>query len=375
MSAPEIKGYCPGALRPMQSGDGMVVRIRPFNGRLRRAQADGIATLAAVHGNGMIDLSSRGNIQIRGVTEDSYGPLIEGLGHMGLLDPNEAIESRRNMLVTPFWLTGDETELFAAALTDALSAEDAPAIPGKFGFAIDTGRAPVLQTASADIRLERDEAGGLILCADGSETGKPVNSENAISEVLALARWFMDARKDHKRMAALLADGLSLPPGFFVPRQTQDFIAEPGYSPLGAVVGLAFGQLPVETLASLAKHGGLRMTPWRMLLVESARDLPDVTGIITDPADPLLRVVACTGAPECAQGLAKTRPVARALAPHLKPDQFLHVTGCSKGCAHPKPAGVAVTATDQGFDLIRDGKASDTPAQSCLAPDDLIKAL
>ncbi|MFC6761268.1 hypothetical protein ACFQFQ_20305 [Sulfitobacter porphyrae] len=61
------------------------------------------------------------------------------------------------------------------------------------------------------------------------------------------------------------------------------------------------------------------MTPWRMLLVESARKLPKVRGVITDPDDPLLRVVACTGAPRCAQGLAKTRSVARSLAPHVPP--------------------------------------------------------
>jgi precorrin-3B synthase len=375
MSAPQIKGYCPGALRPMQSGDGMVVRIRPFNGRLKRAQADGIATLAAAHGNGMIDLSSRGNIQIRGVTEKSYPGLIIGLTHMGLVDSNAAIESRRNMLVTPFWLTGDETEHFAAALTQALAAEDAPALPGKFGFAIDTGRMPVLQTSSADIRLERDEAGGLILCADGSDNGKPVTSGNAIREALNLARWFMDTRQDHRRMAALLDDGTARPSGHIVPRQKQDYVPKAGSSPLGAIVGLAFGRLSVQALASLAKQGGLRMTPWRMLLVESARELPDVEGVITDPADPLLRVVACTGAPDCAQGLAQTRPLAMQLAPHLKPSQHLHISGCAKGCAHPKAAALTITATDAGFDLIRDGRASDTPAQTGLTPDDIIKVL
>ena len=36
-----IKGWCPGALRPMQSGDGLVVRIRPRGGRLSPAQAVG----------------------------------------------------------------------------------------------------------------------------------------------------------------------------------------------------------------------------------------------------------------------------------------------------------------------------------------------
>ena len=103
MSDVQVKGWCPGALRPMQSGDGLVVRVRPFNGRLRRAQADGIASLAAAHGNGMLDLTSRGNIQIRGVSAESYPALMEGLRHMALLDKDEATESRRNILVTPFW--------------------------------------------------------------------------------------------------------------------------------------------------------------------------------------------------------------------------------------------------------------------------------
>lgn len=375
MSAPEVKGYCPGALHPMMSGDGMVVRIRPFNGRLRRAQADGIATMAAAHGNGMIDLSSRGNIQIRGVTQNSYTGLIEGLRHMALIDASEAIESRRNMLVTPFWQTGDETEVFAAQLTDALSAEDAPQVPHKFGFAVDTGAEPVLQTASADIRLERDAGKGLILVPDGSDMGKPVTSDTIVSEAIALARWFMDTRTAHTRMSRLLADDTPLPPGYFVPRQPQTFDPAPGYTPLGAMVGLAFGQLPLETLASLAKQGGLRLTPWRMILVESARELPEVEGLITDPADPLLRVTACTGAPACAQGLAQTRPIAADLAPHLKPGQHLHVSGCAKGCAHPKPCAVTITATDTGFDLIRNGRASDAPDQTGLTPQDIIKAL
>ncbi|KIN63024.1 Precorrin-3B synthase [Sulfitobacter noctilucicola] len=375
MTTPEIKGFCPGALRPMQSGDGIVVRIRPFNGRLRRAQADGIATLAAAHGNGMIDLSSRGNIQIRGVTEESYAGLIEGLRRMSLLDATPEIESRRNILVTPFWQTGDETEALAAALTDEMVAEGAPQVPHKFGFAVDTGKLPVLQTASADIRLERDAGGGLILVPDGSTSGKPVTSETVIAQALDLAKWFLKNRDSYSRMNQVIADGATLPPGYFVPRQAQTYVPAPGYTPLGAIVGLAFGQLPVETLAGLAKQGGLRMTPWRMILVESARNLPDVDGVITDPADPLLRVVACTGAPACSQGLAETRSVASEIAPHLGVDQMLHVSGCAKGCAHPKPAPLTVTATAHGYDLIRNGRASDPADQTGLTLQDIIKAL
>ena len=54
MSAFKVQGWCPGALRPMQSGDGLVVRIRPPLGRLTPAQAKAIAKAAGTHGNGII---------------------------------------------------------------------------------------------------------------------------------------------------------------------------------------------------------------------------------------------------------------------------------------------------------------------------------
>ena len=57
--APVIKGWCPGALTPMMSGDGLVVRVRPFGGRISAEQAKGLADLATQSGNGMMDLSSR----------------------------------------------------------------------------------------------------------------------------------------------------------------------------------------------------------------------------------------------------------------------------------------------------------------------------
>ncbi len=375
IKGPEIKGWCPGALRPMLSGDGWVVRVRPYGGRLCSAQADGLATLAAAHGNGMFDLSSRGNIQMRGVREESHTPLIQGLRGMSLVDADAGIEGRRNILVTPFWQTDDGAAVFADELTTALAAENAPALPGKFGFAIDTGALPVLQTASADIRLERDAGGGLILVAEGAKAGKPVTDETAIPEAIALAHWFMGMRQDETRMAGLLAAGADLPAGFFVPRQAQTYVPKPGHTPMGAMVALAFGQMTSRTLATLAKHGRLRMTPWRMLLVESARQLPRIDDIITDPNDPLLRVIACTGAPGCAQGLAPTRDVARRLAPHVPRGQVLHVSGCTKGCARLKAAPLTVTATTTGYDLIRNGTAADVPDQTNLSPDTLIKAI
>lgn len=370
MNTHEVKGWCPGALRPMMSGDGLVVRVRPFGGRLRRAQADGIASLAAAHGNGILDVSSRGNIQIRGVSEQKHGVLIEGLRAMGLVDPTPEIESRRNILVAPFWQSGDETETLAIEMTHALAQPDAPEVAGKFGFAIDVGRTPVVQDGSADIRLELDAGGGLIVVADGMEMGKPATIETAVAEALALARWFTAHAAGMTRMKSLIATGC-VPEGHFVPRQKGTYVAKPGFTPNGAMVGLAFGQLRVETLSTLAKHGGMRFTPWRLILVESARQLPKIPGIITDHTDPLLRITACTGAPRCPQALGKTRSLGKTLAPFLGNTQRLHISGCTKGCAHPHAAPLTLTAQAQGYSIVRGGKAGDTPAVSGISPDDL----
>jgi precorrin-3B synthase len=98
-----------------------------------------------------------------------------------------------------------------------------------------------------------------------------------------------------------------------------------------------------------------------MLLVEGPG--PHHLGLITDATDPRLRVTACTGAPGCPQALQPTRDLARALAPQVPPGQHLHVSGCAKGCAHPKPADLCLVATASGFDIIPNGRAQD-PAQA-----------
>ena len=86
MNGFEIKGWCPSALRPMASGDGLVVRLRPRGGRLSSARASHIAELSSRYGNGLIDLTGRANLQIRGVVAESHEALIEALARLGLVD-------------------------------------------------------------------------------------------------------------------------------------------------------------------------------------------------------------------------------------------------------------------------------------------------
>src|SRR6195952_3950753 len=132
-----IQCWCPGALRPMPSGDGWVIRVRPPGGRLTPQQARAIARLARAHGNGVIDLSSRANIHLRGVTEQSYGPLIDGLDALGLIDDNPEAEERRNIVLSPFWSARDGSVELAAALAKSLTTPEPHHLTAKFGIAID----------------------------------------------------------------------------------------------------------------------------------------------------------------------------------------------------------------------------------------------
>ena len=367
--AVQIKGWCPGAVRPMAACDGLVVRIRPPAGRLSPEQARGVAALAGRWAHPLLELTNRANLQLRGVEPAHHARLLAALRDLGLVDSGAGQEARRNVQVQPFWEEGDLTHGLALRLGGLLASEAAPALPAKFGFAVDTGPAPCLRQAYADIRLER-HADGVLVCADGASHGVLTSPLDAPQRALALAHWFLQAGgapAGRGRMSALL-QRCALPAEWRqtavepVARGRADTPA-PGPQAAGHLVGLAFGLLPVRALAALADRGALRLTPWRSLLLEGAGPLPDLPELITAAGDVRLRVAACTGAPACEQAAPaaqSTRALALALAPLVPPGQRLHVSGCPKGCAHPRAATTVVT-TGQGLDLIWHGSAASPP--------------
>ncbi len=366
-TAPVIKGWCPGALRPMLSGDGLVVRLRVPQGRLTPAQAGGVAELALRYGNGMLDLSNRGNLQLRGIDPERHEGLIDALRALALIDADEHTERRRNLMLTPFWQAGDDTDHLTQQLTGAAQSHALPDVSSKFGYAVDVGPQPVLQGDPADIRFERAADRQLLLCAEGAEMGKPIFRDTAVTEAIALAAWVR--AQGATRVARALAAGATLPPGFDHPRQSGLSTPTLGLYLAGALFACAFGQMDAETLTALVDLGPLRLTPWRMVLIEGATALPDLPGLITDPQGPLLRVVACIGAPGCAQARGETRELARDLAASVPQGQRLHVSGCAKGCAAPRATDITLTATapDQ-YDLIRNGRADAAPDLRGLTP-------
>jgi precorrin-3B synthase len=354
MSGFAVKGWCPDAWRPMAAGDGLIVRVRPPLARLTGVQLAVLVEAAADHGNGQIDLTSRANLQLRGVGEDSLPALLAMLVAAGLVDADAAIESRRNLLVAPDWREGDDTAQIARELIARLG--ELPDLPGKVGFVIDAGAAPILSGESGDFRIERGQHGGLILRADGRATSAAVERRAEVDALLALARWFVES--GGRRMARHRATLPSFATGPIPPAPPARPLV-----PGPRVLGAPFGRITAEQLSRLALNHAIRLTPWRMLLVEGEGTVPD-DGWITDPADPLLRTDACPGAPDCPQSTVETRTLARRLAPHVT--GRLHVSGCAKGCAHAAPADVMLTGRDGRFDLAVNARAGDPPIQSGL---------
>ena len=351
-----VQGWCPGALRPMMSGDGLVMRVRPRMGRLTAAQARGLARAAAAHGSGLIDLSARANIQLRGVQPGSHLALLDELSALGLLDASEMVERHRNIIVSPFW-DGTGWESLHAAAAGVLAESEFANLPSKFGVALDVAAPMVLRSSSADVRFEHHPQ-GILVRPDGFHTGRLTQSAAEAGDAFReLLRWFQPRgiHQGRGRMAAL--SGQIMPEGFDQPMSPEIHVPRPGPHPIGFLAGFEFGQLSAETLTELA-NSAIRITPWRMILLEG-QGAPSLPGLITSPLDPRLNVTACTGAPGCPQGLQPTRDLARRLSPQVRPGQHLHVSGCAKGCAHHAPAAITLTATAQGFTLIRNGRAQD----------------
>ncbi len=67
--APYRKGWCPGALKPMETGDGLLARVRAPRGRLSLDQAAALADAAIACGNGAIGLTARANLHLRGLSQ------------------------------------------------------------------------------------------------------------------------------------------------------------------------------------------------------------------------------------------------------------------------------------------------------------------
>ncbi len=405
MNAPSRVGWCPGALRPMASGDGLILRVKPRGGRLDLAQARRIAEVSRDFGNRALDLTSHANLQIRGVSQATLDPALAALDDVGLIDPSAGGEAVRNVVSSP--LAGldpravlDIRPLVAALERRLTEDETLHRLPAKFNFVVDDGGAPGLGDVLADIRFEAlghagDAMFGVSLGGDDA-TKILCPASGLVETAIALTRVFIASSAvdpDIRRMrhlveregaASVLARArlgtLSSFPlwdrpdggGSITARHAED---HSGYLRVAAPFGrLDADQLETIVVAAATGAGELRLTPWRAFLLPGLGDEASVdaarhceaSGLIVDPDDRRLSVAACPGAPGCHRGSTPVLADAARLAKRLRPSMArggiaLHVSGCGKGCAHAGQAPITLVAHDGLYDIVIDGGASDEP--------------
>ncbi|MFC7088644.1 cobalamin biosynthesis protein CobG [Halomonas salifodinae] len=374
----------------MASGDGLLVRVRPRFGRLTRDQLLALCEAAEAYGSGLIELTSRANLQLRGVSEAAWPGLMEALVEHGLVAADPAAERHPQLLLAPDWRVGDATHEVARLLEARIN--ELPALPAKWGLAIDAGDAPLLSKASADLRIElaasgdlpAQASGALLVRADGRSLGTPVDSPSAAVELLIrLAHWFVaSGGRDAGRMRRHEAP---LPP--WAPASTPPARAgKPmalGSHPTGRVLGLPFGRASAATLRAAVGSeavSAVRVTPWRRLLIEgvpTGETFQEQTppGLLDDECDPRLAMQACPGAPHCEQASVATLGLARALAERQLIAGSMHLSGCAKGCACRQPTDLCLTGRDGRYDLIIGDRADGAPAATGLSESDVIEYL
>jgi precorrin-3B synthase len=393
-----------------EAADGGLARIRLPGGLVDGGVLVALAALAeSLGGPGGVELTSRGNLQIRGVPPERRAELAAAVADLGLL-PSATHERVRNIVASPFaGLTAPGarpgTDPRLAELVDdldrALCADAALAdLSGRFLFGLDDGTGDMAALApdvlAVAVAGERWWIGPV-----GVEVGR----DGVVDELLAVARAFrLAAARDPAspvwrirdlpdRGARLAAasragrDAVPAPP----PGPAEPLIGvwrRPDERP-AAAVGVPLGRLTLAAARVLAEARRLRITPWRGIVVPLVVDLDSFVararraGLVTDPDSLWTRVTACAGRPGCARALADVRADAASAvaAGRLLPAGAsswlatvgaassrpagagsvagagrVHWSGCDRRCGHPGGPHTEVVAGPSGY-LVREASA------------------
>jgi precorrin-3B synthase len=401
---PERRGVCPGISRPLPTGDGLLVRLIPA-GTISLDAFAALCGAARRHGNGIIEITARGSVQVRGLTAASVPAFAADIAELAI-----ATDDGVPVLCNALAGLGEDETFDASALAGALRlalAQQAIAarLDQKVSVIIDDGGPLNVARIPADIRLGAHGKAARCVAVGGDAANAVelglIAPEQAVEAVLRLltvlaqrggrARDIVAAEGAAAFRAALrpLCLGRAVEPDHDPAndlhpasvRRSKEVIGShrlrDGWLACG--IGLAFGHAEASALeklvASAASGGarGLRTAPDRALLaiglseqsagtfIQAAAQL----GFVTDAGDPRRRVIACAGAPLCASAHLTSRALAPQIAdsavPYLRDQTIIHVSGCAKGCAHAAPAPLTIAGVGEGCALIANGSARDTP--------------
>ncbi|MEV6792259.1 precorrin-3B synthase [Streptomyces sp. NPDC051320] len=397
---------CPGALRLHSADDGALARVRIPAGILTGRQARALADAAERLGDGRLDITSRGNIQLRGLGDDCGGELAALLDGVGLL-PAPRHERVRNIVASP--LSGLDAAHLAngTGRTDVLpwamsldrflcASETATALSGRFLFAFDDGHQDVA-ALGADVTVwARPDGQALIRIGDDPDALRIPAKDAARAALLAAEvflavsgnggtrAWRVRELVDPDHLFALSASQFarrlaaagitaeqhsaapsgptSMPqPGIVAGSDERSALSV--VAPLGRLTSAQWRLL--ATVATQLGADELRVTPWRGVVLPGlpTAGAPGVlselaeAGLITDTASPWWGVGACTGLPGCAKSLTDVRAEAAATAAAGHGGLPVYWSGCARRCGHPPGTAWVdvVAAASDGYDVFGPG--------------------
>ncbi|QPC92370.1 precorrin-3B synthase [Mesorhizobium sp. INR15] len=221
MNAFSRRGACPALSAPMQTGDGLLVRLNPVaggpssggrsSGGLPPKLLIGLGESALRHGNGIMEVTARGSLQIRGLTSESARLLATEVDTLGIavrigvpvetgplagIDPQEIADP--HPLAERIQAAVDE-----AGLTQRLGP--------KVSVVVDGGGQLTMDAITADVRLKavRTEGGiqwQLSVAGDGQIARPLVVIEEDIARDIAVAALRMVAEKGREAHARDLSE-------------------------------------------------------------------------------------------------------------------------------------------------------------------------
>jgi precorrin-3B synthase len=398
LTSQQRRGACPGLSAPMMTGDGLLVRLLPI-GTIALDAFAALCAAARQHGNGIIEVTSRGSIQIRGLSAVSvprFAATVAGLGIAAgdgipvLINPLAGLDAE-DMIDAGALAADLRLALAQRSLTSKLSA--------KVSVAIDGGGAVDLDGLAADVRLRAQAVNGVAaLCVSvGGDRQRAahlgcVAGQDGVEVTIRLLEVLAQRGRVRAR-EVLAAEGIaafrSAVENLLVTAVDRRDSGQKRKEPLGLHglrdgtfaygVGLAFGHADATSLqrlsetAEAAGASGMRAAPGRVLVIFGLTQqtssqfaaAAEALGFIVRIDDPRRHVVACAGAPICASADIAARAlapqIAAAAAPHLDGSFKIHISGCAKGCAHPAPAALTIVGTSSGCALIANGSTCDVP--------------
>ena len=144
------RNACPSLAAPMRTGDGWLARLPPLVAPMTPAMLAALASAASRHGNGLVEISKRGNLQLRGLAEDGAGGLAADVAEAGF-DLTDGIPISLDALAA---LAGIDAAPIVQDLHRRIDEADvAVSLAPKFTIVLDFGSPLAPVGLSADLRL------------------------------------------------------------------------------------------------------------------------------------------------------------------------------------------------------------------------------